>query len=103
VVNTKDVHVFLGKKLLRLKAGDEITSSHVYLPVANRSYYAMCGITGHYYHDMEKYPDDEMSISIYVEDEQGNEVICNTATEPGKAVRLKINAHDWVAGLFLPI
>lgn len=78
VVNTKDVHVFLGKKLLSLKAGDEITSSYVYLPVANRSYYAMCGITGHYYHDMEKYPDDEMSISIYVEDEKGNEVICNT-------------------------
>ena len=78
VLNTKDVHVFLGEKLMRLKAGDEITSSYVYLPEGNRSYYAMCGITGHYWHDMEKYPDDEMRISIYVEDEQGNEVTCDT-------------------------
>lgn len=76
VVNTADVHVFLGKKLISLKAGDEITSPYVYLPVANRSYFAMCGITGHYYHDMEKYPRDEMRISVYVEDEQGNEVKC---------------------------
>ncbi len=76
VENTADVHVFLGEKLMSLKAGDEITSPYVYLPVANRSYFAMCGITGHYYHDMEKYPRDEMTISVYVEDEQGNEVKC---------------------------
>ncbi len=76
VMNTADVHVFLGDKLMSLQAGDEITSSYVYLPVANRSYFAMCGITGHYYHDMEKYPDDEMRVSVYVEDEKGNEVKC---------------------------
>jgi hypothetical protein len=76
VVNTADVHVFLGEKLMSLKAGDEITSPYVYLPVANRSYFAMCGITGHYWQDMEKYPRDEMRISVYVEDEQGNEVKC---------------------------
>lgn len=76
VENTADVHVFLGKKLMSLKAGDEISSPYVYLPVANRSYFAMCGITGHYYHDMAKYPRDEMRISVYVEDGKGNEVEC---------------------------
>lgn len=78
VVNTSDVHVFLGEKLLSLKAGDELTSPYINLPVANRSYFAMCGITGRYYHDMEKYPDDEMKVSVYVEDEKGNEVKCMT-------------------------
>ena len=78
VLNTADVHVFLGKKLLSLKAGDVITSSNIYLPVADRSYFAMCGITGRYYHDMKKYPDDEMKVSVYVEDEQGHEVNCVT-------------------------
>ena len=78
LVNTADVHVFLGKKLLSLQAGDVITSSYIYLPVANRSYFAMCGITGRFYHDMKKYPDDEMKVSVYVEDEQGNEVKCIT-------------------------
>jgi hypothetical protein len=76
--NTDDIHVFLGKKLLSLQAGDEITSEYIDLPVANRSYFAMCGITGRYYHDMKKYPDDEMKVSVYVEDEKGNEVRCNT-------------------------
>jgi hypothetical protein len=76
--NTADVHVFLGKKLLSLQAGDEIRSPYVYLPVANRSYFAMCGITGRYYHDMKKYPDDEMKISLYVEDEKGHEITCMT-------------------------
>jgi hypothetical protein len=78
VVNTADVHVFLGKKLMSLKAGDEITSSYVNLPVANRSYFAMCGVTGRFWHDMKKYPDDEMQVSVYVEDEKGNEVRCTT-------------------------
>ncbi len=78
VVNTADVHVFLGEKLLSLQAGDEITSPYVYLPIANRSYFAMCGITGRYWHDMKKYPADEMKISIFVEDEQGNEIQCIT-------------------------
>jgi hypothetical protein len=78
VENTAEVHVFLGDKLLSLQAGDEVTSQYVNLPVANRSYFAMCGITGHYYHDMKKYPDDEMKVSVYVEDEKGNEVKCMT-------------------------
>jgi hypothetical protein len=85
VVNTADVHVFLGEKLMSLKAGDEITSPYVYLPVANRSYFAMCGITGHYWQDMKKYPDDEMRVSVYVEDEQGNEVKCTNEYGDGAA------------------
>lgn len=76
--NTEDVHVFLGKKLLSLRAGDEITSSYIDLPVAGRSYFAMCGVTGRYYHDMKKYPEDEMKVSVYVEDERGNPVRCVT-------------------------
>ena len=48
IENTAEVHAFIGEKLMRLRAGDEITSSYVYLPVANRSYYALCGITGNY-------------------------------------------------------
>ena len=78
VANTADLHVFLGKKLMSLSAGDEIVSGYITLPVANRSYFAMCGITGRYWHDMKKYPDDEMKVSVYVEDEQGNDVKCIT-------------------------
>lgn len=84
--NTADVHVFLGKKLLSLRAGDEITSGYINLPVANRSYFAMCGVTGRYWHDMKKYPDDEMKVSIYVEDEMGKEVKC--ISEYGDGTRL---------------
>ncbi len=79
VVNTADVHVFLGKKLMSLKAGDELVSPYVYLPVARRSYFAMCGVTGHFWHDMEKYPRDEMQVSVYVEDEKGHEVRCKAS------------------------
>ncbi|MEO8764341.1 MAG: amidohydrolase family protein [Ginsengibacter sp.] len=73
LVNTADVHVFLGRKSMSLEAGDVITSSYVALPLANRSYFAMCGITGRFYHDMKVYPADEMKVSVYVEDERGNE------------------------------
>jgi hypothetical protein len=78
VMNTEDVHVFLGKKLLSLRAGDEVTSQYINLPVPGRSYFAMCGVTGRYWHEMKKYPDDEMKVSIYVEDERGREVRCIT-------------------------
>lgn len=78
LANTAGLHVFLGKKLMSLSAGDEIVSEYITLPVANRSYFAMCGITGRYWHDMKKYPDDEMKVSVYVEDEQGNNVKCIT-------------------------
>lgn len=78
VVNTKDVHVFIGDKLMSLKAGDELVSGYVYLPVANRSYYAMCGMTGRYYHQGGGDKNRDMKVSIYVEDETGNQVRCVT-------------------------
>ena len=78
VVNTKDVHVFIGKKLMSLKAGDEIVSSYVNLPLAYRSYFAMCGVTGHDYRDMGGDLKNQMQVSVYVEDEKGKEVRCNT-------------------------
>jgi hypothetical protein len=64
IESTAGLHVFLGKKLMSLSAGDEIVSPYITLPVANRSYFAMCGITGRYWHDMKKYPDDEMKVSV---------------------------------------
>ncbi len=79
IENTEDVHEFIGDKLLRLKAGDIIASEYIYLPVPERSYYAMCGITGHYYHDMGGDVNNDMRISIYVDDEFGNEVRCITS------------------------
>lgn len=78
VVNTADVHAFVGEKLLSLEAGDEITSSFVHLPVADRSYIAMCGITGRHSRDlnMKDGISNEMKVSVFVEDEQGREVRC---------------------------
>jgi hypothetical protein len=78
IENTADVHAFIGEKLMRLKAGDEITSSYVYLPVAGRSYYAMCGVTGNYYEDMGGDLNKDMRVSIFVEDENGREVRVRT-------------------------
>jgi hypothetical protein len=78
VVNTKDVHVFVGEKLMSLKAGDEIVSSYMELPVADRSYYAMCGVTGYYYEDMGPDKSKEMRVSVFVEDEFGKSVRCLT-------------------------
>jgi hypothetical protein len=86
LANTADLHVFLGKKLMSLKAGDEIVSKYITLPVANRSYFAMCGITGRYWHDMKKYPDDEMKVSVYVEDENGNDIKCMTKYGDGMKI-----------------
>lgn len=74
VVNTKDVHVFIGNKILSLRKGDEVTSQYVNLPLANRSYFAMCGVTGSDYHDMGGDLKNQMKVSVYVEDEHGKEV-----------------------------
>jgi hypothetical protein len=80
VVNTADVHVFVGEKLMSLKKGDEITSQYVYLPLADRSYVAMCGVTGYDYHDpaMAGNMANQMKVSVYVEDENGKEIKCIT-------------------------
>jgi len=78
IENTVEVHEFIGEKILRLKAGDEIASAYINLPVAGRSYYAMCGITGHYYQDLGGDLANDMRVSIYVDDEAGREVRCFT-------------------------
>ncbi len=78
IENTEEVHEFIGEKILRLKAGDEIASAYINLPVEGRSYYAMCGITGHYYHDMGGDVRNDMRISVFVNNEAGDEVNCIT-------------------------
>jgi hypothetical protein len=79
IMNTADIHVFVGDKLVSLEAGDEITSSFVHLPVSNRSYVAMCGITGRHFTDAKMKSDleNEMKVSVFVEDEFGHPVTCN--------------------------
>ena len=62
------VHVFVGEHILRLSAGEEIVSSYIRLPVPDRSYFAMCGVTK-----------QEMKVSVYVEDGDGHRVRCTTA------------------------
>jgi hypothetical protein len=61
------VHVFAGEYILRLAAGEEIRSPYIDLPIADRSYFAMCGVTKR-----------EMQVSVYVEDADGNQVKCTT-------------------------
>jgi hypothetical protein len=61
------VHVFVGENILRLSAGEEIRSPYINLPVTDRSYFAMCGVTKR-----------EMQVSVYVEDADGNQVKCTT-------------------------
>ncbi|MEP7109602.1 MAG: hypothetical protein ABI760_16530 [Ferruginibacter sp.] len=78
VVNTEVVHVFVGKKLMSLQAGDEITSSYIYLPVSNRSYIAMCGVTGRNSFELGRNGLKEMVVSVFVEDANGKEVKCVT-------------------------
>jgi hypothetical protein len=65
VIEDTKVHVFIGDKILRLKAGEEISSSYITLPVSGRSYFAMCGVTTL-----------DMSVSVYVDDERGNSLKC---------------------------
>lgn len=66
------VHVLVGDKVLRLSKGEEIVSQFINLPVANRSYLAMCGVAKL-----------NMKVSVYVEDEKGQSVVCNTTYRDG--------------------
>ena len=66
VEDTK-VHVFIGNSILRLRNGEEIASSYINLPVSDRSYFAMCGVAKL-----------DMKVSVYVEDDKGNNVKCVT-------------------------
>lgn len=80
IMNTADVHEFVGDKLLSLEEGDEVRSDWIELPVAQRSYIAMVGITGRHFHDPKMKGDlkNEMKLSVFVEDEQGRTVSCKT-------------------------
>jgi len=62
-IEDKKVQVFVGDYVLRLKAGEEITSQYINLPVADRSYFAMCGVAK-----------NSMRVSVYIEDENGDVV-----------------------------
>jgi hypothetical protein len=73
LVDTR-TQVFVGEKVLSLPAGQEITSPYVNLPVANRSYYAFCGLAR-----------NTQRISVYVEDEAGNVVFSNNEYSTGTA------------------
>jgi hypothetical protein len=61
------VHVFIGNNILRLQAGEEITSPYINLPVPDRSYFAMCGVATM-----------DMRVSVYVEDDKGTSLKCIT-------------------------
>jgi len=67
IENTDEVQIFIGKKLLRLSAGEEIVSQYIDLPVSDRSYYALCGVTSW-----------DMKVSVYIENEKGETVRCQT-------------------------
>jgi hypothetical protein len=58
--DTDKVKPFIGRKILRLSKGEQIVSPYITLPLANRSYYAMCGVL-----------DRRMKVVVSVEDESG--------------------------------
>ncbi|WP_236974579.1 T9SS type A sorting domain-containing protein [Membranihabitans maritimus] len=60
------VQVFIGDSALSLVQGEEITSKFVQLPVADRSYFAMCGVAS-----------NTMKVSVFVENEKGEIVYSN--------------------------
>lgn len=86
IKDTEKTHAFIGKKLMSLKAGDELISDFVYLPVGGRSYCAICGLTGNYYNDMGGDLGKDMRVSIFVDNEEGKEVRC--ITRYGDSVRV---------------
>ncbi|MBN2000282.1 hypothetical protein JW935_22220 [candidate division KSB1 bacterium] len=69
IQRTDEVQIFIGEKLLQLSAGDEIVSEYIHLPIANRSYFAMCGVTHH-----------DKKISLFIEDENGRSIECFSTT-----------------------
>jgi len=75
IEDTEKVHVFIGRRILRLARGDQIVSDWVRLPIAGRSYFAMCGVLTW-----------EMKVSLFVEDESGKEV--RVVTDYGDSTRL---------------
>jgi hypothetical protein len=66
IEDTDKVKPFIGKHILRLARGEEIASEYITLPVADRSYYAQCGVLM-----------KEMQVTVSVEDERGEAVVCD--------------------------
>jgi hypothetical protein len=67
VEETARQQTFIGEKLLFLPAGEEIVSQYVNLPVADRTYYAICGVTSL-----------DMTVTVSVDDADGNPVYCES-------------------------
>ncbi len=65
VQDTALLQSFIGEKLLFLPRGETIVSQYVNLPVAGRTYYAMCGVTSL-----------DMIVTVSVDDAEGNPVNC---------------------------
>ena len=65
VEDTGTGQIFIGDKILYLPYGQEIVSQYISLPVADRAYYAMCGVAK-----------TDMSVTINVDDAAGNPVSC---------------------------
>ena len=68
---------FTGKKVCRLKKGDEIVSPYMTLPVADRSYYAMCGVLTNY-----------AALTVSVEAEGGKAIESSFAVTEGKSTKV---------------
>lgn len=82
------VRPMVGEKILQLKKGEEIVSQYIALPVADRSYYAMCAVAT-----------KEMSVTINVEDEKGNPITCDAKVGQDKRVTPpEINRHPELGG-----
>jgi hypothetical protein len=82
------VRPMVGEKILQFRKGEEIVSQYITLPVADRSYYAMCAVAT-----------KEMSVTINVEDEKGNPVTCNFKGGKDKRVTPpEINRHPELGG-----
>jgi hypothetical protein len=77
------VHVFVGENILRLSAGEEIVSPYINLPLSDRSYFAMCGVTKR-----------EMQVSVYVEDTDGRQVKCNTVYSDSSMISCPIEKRS---------
>jgi hypothetical protein len=93
IVSTEE-HAFIGKNILYLGQGDEIVSEFIYLPEPNRSYCAICGVTGRYYQDMNGDLGKDMKVSVFIEDEQGNAVVCRTVYGDSVLTSCPINGRS---------
>ncbi len=80
-VVSSTVRPMVGGKILELKAGDEIRSRYIQLPVADRSYYAMCAVAT-----------KDMRVTINVDDAIGNPVTC--VFKGGKEPRVSVPAES---------